>query len=339
MKVHSEEKLSSENEHLVEELEISLASAPPSSLAWKRKNVPSDLLKKSSVNELILMAMTDWLWITIFLILMWNLPSAWVPLFSVLIAGRIHGLGVVLHDATHLPIRGKNARVRFLELLSGFPVGSTLNAMRYHHIRHHRDTGMNTDPYFISGLRGRPWMYALVWLRHLLLAPFWIFRSFYGSVANIVPRMRNSYGKLFLMDPTESPGESREVKECAREEKYQALFFSAVFLLTWKWPEELILSYWIPLTMAGLFAGYRLLAEHKYIRREDRSMSSIVMTTNDHSLGPLAKLFLAPHNVGYHLIHHIHPQVGIMYLPALRRWYMEQYPEYPEPLGGPLGKI
>ena len=170
-------------EHLVDDLESCLENAPASALNWKRADVPAALLRKSTLNELLRIAITDWLWIATFLILMWNVPQNWMPVFMILVAGRIHGLGVVLHDATHLPLRGKNGRVRLLELLSGFPVGSTLNAMRYHHIRHHRDSGMMSDPYFIAGLRGRPWMYALVWLRHIMLAPFWIFRSFYGILA------------------------------------------------------------------------------------------------------------------------------------------------------------
>ena len=213
--------------------------------------------------------------------------------------------------------------------------------MRYHHIRHHRDSGLPTDPYFINGMQGRPWMYGLVWLRHFLLIPFWMFRSFYGTVANWFPGLLNSYGRLGLMDKSgQDLREHPEVKQCAREEKYQAVFFSILILLTWIWPLEFFLSYWIPVVIAGLFAGIRLLSEHRYIRVSDRSISSMVATTNDHSLGRFYQVFLAPHNIGYHLIHHIHPQVGIRHLPALRNWYKLQYPEdYPPPPGGSLAKI
>jgi hypothetical protein len=39
--------------------------------------------------------------------------------------------------------------------MAGYPVGSTLDAldaMRYHHLRHHRDLGFPSDPYL------KPWV-------------------------------------------------------------------------------------------------------------------------------------------------------------------------------------
>jgi hypothetical protein len=53
-------------------------------------------------------------------------------------------------------------------------------------------------------------------------------------------------------------------------------------------------------------------------------------TTNDHHLGTLGALGLGPRNIGYHIVHHIHPQVRLGALPRLRAWSASQHPDtYP----------
>ena len=64
--------------------------------------------------------------------------------------------------------------------------------------------------------------------------------------------------------------------------------------------------------------------------RNERSVATILRTTCDHHLGWLGRLVLAPRNIGYHIVHHIHPQVAQEHLPALRAWYRARYPaQYP----------
>ena len=61
--------------------------------------------------------------------------------------------------------------------------------------------------------------------------------------------------------------------------------------------------------------------EHIYIRVYDRDTNTIIKTTRDHNLKGWGKFLLAPRNIGYHTIHHLHPQVGYRYLPDLRNYY------------------
>jgi hypothetical protein len=82
--------------------------------------------------------------------------------------------------------------------------------------------------------------------------------------------------------------------------------------------------------MAGLLAARRLLIEHDYQRVTDRGIETIIGTTNDNHLGLLGAAVLAPRNIGYHIVHHIHPQVRLGALPRLRDWYARTHPEvYP----------
>ena len=118
------------------------------------------------------MALEEWAMIAAAWVVMAAAPWWLYPVVALVVAGRLHALGVVLHDATHMPLRRKTAAVRVVEVLCGYPIASTLNAMRYHHLRHHRDSGMHTDPYYKAGRQNALWQ-TLNILRGLALPPFW----------------------------------------------------------------------------------------------------------------------------------------------------------------------
>jgi fatty acid desaturase len=70
-------------------------------------------------------------------------------------------------------------------------------------------------------------------------------------------------------------------------------------------------------------------------RAADRRIETIIATTRDNHVDWLGRLLLAPRNVGCHIVHHIHPQVGLRQLPRLREWYCEHYAElFPSPPTG-----
>ena len=325
-------------EHLVQDLEQALEDAsPPTKTAGppSRSAVPKHLLGKPTIAGLLRFALLDWAvigacWAAIALG-----PSWLYPVLALVIAGRLHSFGVVLHDATHMPLRGKTLGVRAVEILCGYPIATTLNAMRYHHLRHHRDSGMATDPYFKPSVRGNRLVFAAIWLRHLLLVPFWTIRGVYGLVAVVVPGMRTGYARAFLQDRSgKDLRDDPEVLACAKSELGQVLFHVLVFTFTALQPEIALYYYFIPAVLAGLLAGYRVLVEHDYLPTTDRSVMTILSTTNDHDLGVLGQILLAPRNIGYHVVHHLHPQVALENLPALREWYRTAHPAiYPAPKG------
>lgn len=314
--------------HLADDLEQALdAEAGP---RLSRGDVPRDLLPTATVGTLLRMTVEEWGLIA----LLWTamaLSPAWVYWLLLLpLAGRFHALGVVLHDATHMPLRRKTAGVRVVEALCGYPIASTLNAMRYHHLRHHRDSGMETDPYYKSGEQGIVWS-TLNTLRGLVLVPFWTVRALFGAFAYLVPAARNVYARVFLQE--RAPGDvrwRREVIDCARAEYGQLLFQAAIVALAVVWPAAVLWGYVVPVSVAGVLAARRVLIEHTYERVTDRRVETILAITNDNYLGWLGALALAPRNIGYHVVHHIHPQVTLAALPKLREWYQREHPEvYP----------
>ena len=317
-----------EHPHLVEDLERALDDASAPRLA--RRDVPRELLRPATVGALVRMTVEEWtmilaLWGAIALSPPWLYPLLLVPL-----AGRFHALGVVLHDATHMPLRRKSAGVRVVEVLCGYPIASTLNAMRYHHIRHHRDSGMETDPYFKGGRQTALW-WTLNVARGALLVPFWTLRAVVGAAAFFVPALRNAYAHVFMQDRTRADlTESREVIDCARAELGQVAFQAAVVAAWVAWPSAVLWGYVVPVTVAGLLSARRVLIEHNYEHVTDRRIETILATTNDNHIDLLGRIALAPRNIGYHIVHHVHPQVRLEALPELRAWYESEHPElYP----------
>jgi fatty acid desaturase len=204
--------------------------------------------------------------------------------------------------------------------------------MRYHHLRHHRDSGMPSDPYFKAGVDENPALYALNVARGLLLVPFWTVRPWFGLLAWLVPGLRQAYARVFLQDRSGTfVGDHPEVLACARAELGQVVFQLGLFGLAVWFPLPFVLGYLLPATLAGVLAAWRVLLEHRYVPVTDRRLSTIFAITWDHHLHPAVRWLFAPRNIGYHVVHHVHPFVGLRHLPALREWYRSNHPSYPEP--------
>lgn len=284
-------------------------------------DVPPELVAPARIPRLIRYALTEWAFIAVLWTLMSLSPWWLYPLGAVLVAGRLHALGVVLHDACHMSPRSARSGLWLLEILAGYPVATSVNAMRYHHLRHHRDSGLLQDPYFKPGISHDLGMRNLARLRGLLLVPAWILRGFYGSLALAVPALRQSYTRLFLQDRAAGPlGESPEVRQCLRREPRQALFFILVAALAWHDPLAVTLYYLAPLVLAGALNVNRVIVEHVHVACADRRPETIAATTVTHDWGALGRLFLFPRNIGFHVAHHLHPQAALECLPALERY-------------------
>jgi len=220
--------------HLAQDLEDALDAGSGPHLS--RRDVPRELLVRATVPALVRMTLEEWG----LLLLLWTamaIGPAWLYWLLLLpLAGRFHALGVILHDATHMPLRRKTPGIRFVEALCGYPIATTLNAMRYHHLRHHRDSGMETDPYYKTGEQGFLW-WTLNTLRGLVLVPFWTVRAFVGAGAYFLPSWRNVYAHVFLQDRTRGDlRRQREVIDCARADYGQVAFQLAVLALAARIP-------------------------------------------------------------------------------------------------------
>ena len=182
--------------------------------------------------------------------LMFNTSVLLYPLWIIIIGGRLHGFGVILHDLTHMNFKEKPISWRFLEFFVGYPIGTTINAMAYHHLRHHRNTLMETDPYFNYNKKGTVLRRILLTFKKgPLFVPFWIVRSFVGSLAYYVPKMRTQYARIFLQDISKKDLTLHaEVETCCKEDRYQSIFHFFLLIAAFEY-EQIFYMYY----MANLF--------------------------------------------------------------------------------------
>lgn len=318
--------------HLVDDLERALDAAPTAP-RLARSAVPRALLVPATQRGLLQMAVAEWVMLGAIWTAMALAPWWLYPVLALLAAGRYHALGVLMHDCSHMPLRGKDLRVHLLEVMCAYPMATTLEAMRYHHVRHHRESGMPGDPYFKANIAGRRWLYALNVVRGLALIPFWALRMPVGLLAVIAPRVRNVYGRVWLQDRSgQDLTGSREIVQCGKAELGQGIAHALLVAAALAWPGAMLWGYLVPVTITGVLSAWRLLEEHDYVPAHDRRLETILATTRDCHLGVWGALVLAPRNVGYHVVHHAHPQVGLRALPALRQWYLEHHADvYPAP--------
>jgi fatty acid desaturase len=298
----------------------------------RRTDIPPALLQPARLPMLLRAACIDWVVIIACWTAMYLGPHALWPLWMLLVAGRLHALGVVLHDACHMKRASPTASSRLLELLAGYPITSTLAAMRYHHLRHHRHSGMALDPYFKPGASHRFWPAMLGRLRGPVMVLAWFVRGFFGCAALAWPGLRNAYGRIFFGERSDLDlTRHAEIARCLRAEPSQALFFVALVPVALLLPQAFLVGCLLPLMLAGLFNANRVVAEHLHVRTTDRDPSTIVATTRTHDWGLAGRLFLFPRNIGFHVAHHLHPTVAMEHLPALDAWYRANEPGYRAP--------
>ena len=311
-------------------LDKSLSSIP--------RDIPKKFLKRTNINHLLLDAIIDNIIIILCCVIYVHSFLFLKIMCIVVIASRLHSFGVIVHELTHLPRNIKGLKIRLIKILTAYPIGITINAMRYNHIRHHKDSCMETDPYFhhFENYDKKNILIRILYIFiGIILIPSWIIRGFFGILCLFSSKLRIVYARVFMEHKLEiNKSDLREIYQCCKEDILQSIYFILlliIIILNPSYIEHVIYLYLIPICILGILAYYRLMKEHIYIRVYDRDTNTIIKTTRDHNLKGWGKFLLAPRNIGYHTIHHLHPQVGYRYLPDLRNYYKIMYPDqYPD---------
>lgn len=272
-----------------------------------------------SVNPAVLAAyaVADWLAIAACWFVMATVPHPLVYVAGVLlIGGRFHALGVVLHDACHRTCRHKTLMRYLVEALAGWPIGTTIDAMRYHHLRHHRASCMREDPYrHPLALKGA-WVAELMALRGALLPYVWSLRAFCGPIALLWPAFRTGYARFFLQDRSgKDLRNDPEVIRCAWADLPQAAAHTIAAIVIVKLQLPFVADYLIPWMLGGVMNARRVIREHDLVEVADQRPMTVWASTRTHTSW-LGRLLLYPHNIGYHQVHHLYPSMPFGQLPA-----------------------
>lgn len=235
----------------------------------------------------------------------WALVAAWI-----IIGGRMHGLGVMIHDFSHYRfIKNKTASDWIGDLFLAWPLLTFIGGYRQNHLAHHRYTNTDKDPDWTFKLGKleftfpQSWQYAVMNLLGYLVGV-----SSYRDLKGLMSR---------LSDDKDRP-KGYQLKRFG-----YYIFFAFVFTITGTWTGFLL--YWaVPFfTFFLLFLYIRSVAEHF------GSMDYETELGSSRTVIPYLweRAFFAPHNVNYHLDHHLYPSVPFFNLPKLHAALMAD-PEY-----------
>lgn len=281
--------------------------------------VPSVLLQgdtSANAQTLFAWAVFDWITICAAWTAMTLIDGPWVLIAgTIAVASRLHALGAILHDACHRHRRDDSRLWWGVEMLAGWPIASTIEAMRYHHLRHHAASGTPTDPYYGTRHARSVWRRNVLILRGALLPFWWTLRAVIAPLALLVPSTRTAYARAFLQDRSgRDLRDHADVIACARADTVQiaaqTVGLGAAFaagLPVWTF-------YVLPWMLAGVLNARRVVYEHAWLERERRSRLQTWETTVDHDLGRIGNAVFYPHNIGMHRIHHLYPAVSFVHL-------------------------
>lgn len=271
--------------------------------------------------RLVRYALTDWLGIVACWLAMAATPNLLVhALGIVLIAGRLQALGVILHDACHLPMRRMTLPLGLVDALAGWPIGSSIAAMRYHHLRHHRAVGTARDPYLHRLAARGGWVRRVMMLRGALLPVWWPLRALCSPLALWLPAFRPFYARGFMQDRSSADLRRHpEVIACARRDLPHGAAYLLAIVAVVHWDLPFVGYYGLPWILGGIMNANRVLLEHDHATLDERSPETVWRMTRTLTLGWIGKLVLYPRNIGFHQVHHAYPALALEHLPAVHR--------------------
>lgn len=264
---------------------------------------------------------TDWGLIAFAMAAVAVWPNVFVGIAAlVLIGSRQLGLAVLTHECTHYSLfrtRWLNDVVGFW--LTGAPGWVDLHRYRVHHRAHHLQTGTDDDP-DLGLTTGFPTPWASLVRKFV--------RDLVGWTA-----VRRAFGQLAMdfgfIHYTASTGIRRREGLTAgqrlalgvRHLAPVALTNAALFAVLWAVGHPALYLLWVVAWFTTHQAVLRLraIAEHVGMERTGDAFANTRTTL----VSPLARVFLAPHHVNYHLEHHLLMGAPHWQLPALHRRLVE----------------
>ncbi len=258
------------------------------------------------VNIFLLYLAVDWLLIIISVITSVVFSNFFVYFFSILIiASRMHALVAMLHEGAHFRIH-KNKIINdvICNFLVGYFIFSRVQIYRLNHLLHHRFTGLENDPDLKRKKNNLIWQLPknkIFFIKDFLkyMYGYGIFEMFIAIkvLSGIsVDMIRKDFLNLLL----------------------QICFYFLMCLMFFKLHLfSIFLYYWlIPFfIILPLLNRYRTVSEHfGLLGTHELNKTRNVIESNW-----LVNFFISPHNLNYHLDHHLLPMIPFYNLPHLHK--------------------
>ena len=248
---------------------------------------------------------------------MLSVSSWWLvlvyPLVLLTIGARQHALLILMHDATHyLAARNRTLNEWLGEILTAAPMFVSMQNYRANHLAHHQQLNTNEDPDWIRKIQPED------------ERDYWIFPAQKRAVHLFFALYKRSIGYLIRSLRDNSKNDPAQRKRSETEHRIvrtrNLLYLATIALLSYTGTWLHFITLWIAPTLLVLPMLMRL-----------RSIAEHFALPHDHPLresrnirpGYIERFFLAPHNIGAHLDHHIVASVPVNNLSALHELLME----------------
>ena len=248
---------------------------------------------------------------------------AWAPnpltivLALFVIGARQLGFAVLMHESAHRSLFGNRALNDWAgNWLAAYPVWAEVEPYRRYHLVHHVHTGSEKDPDL-----------GLITPFPITRASFWrkVFRDLSGQTGIKQAKA------VFLRDVGWGRGRSQRDQGMSRGEQPDvgwhklvpvALTNAVLFGILWLAGHPALYLLWVVawLTTYRLVTRIRSIAEHALTP----NASDVLNNTRTTLANPLARLFIAPNRVNYHLEHHLIMTVPHYKLPRFHRLLRER---------------
>jgi fatty acid desaturase len=233
----------------------------------------------------------------------WNLLLYLVTI--AFIGARQHALLILMHDGAHYRLfRNRRINDWVSEILLAWPNFVTMQSYRQNHFAHHRYLNIGRDPDWTRKKDDAKWHFPKSWAELWQLFAADLFGS--GAVYNI--QLSRSLSARDSISP--------RILTLGRPIFYLLVFVVMLYCAALKG----FALYWIVpfVTWLMLVLRLRSIAEHFAIVPSAGTCSNTRTTLP----GILDKVFVAPKNIGFHLEHHLYPNIHFFRLPELHKLLM-----------------
>lgn len=252
----------------------------------------------------------NWLIIIGIIYLHQAFPINWLyPVSVIVIGARMHALAILMHDATHFRfLKNRKWNDLLSNFLTMYPLFTSIEKYRANHLQHHQHLNTLQDPDWVAKLTKREFHFPKTKASFLLTICSYL--VFYQGILDAVWFLKRFGGK-------------HEETNAKPKHNYLAIGFYMIlflFLTIFNLWGTYLLFWVIPyLTSFFMFQYIRSVAEHfGELAYEDELSSSRTVQPNW-----IEKILIAPHQVGYHIEHHLYPGVPFYNLPKLHLLLMK----------------
>lgn len=243
-----------------------------------------------------------------------------IPIYIVavlIIAGRQHALLAIMHDAAHLRISKNHIANDLLgNYFAAFPILAATEWYREHHGKHHRFLNTNQDPDWSRKITLEEWKFPQKISRFVKT----MISQFLIGGYEWLTLMVNMSG-LF---PLSQLNNRQRLVTLAHKISYYIVVLSVIFYFG---HGHTFLMYWlVPLLVVfPALQRIRSISEHFGLAHTHE-----LNDTRNLEANWFEKALFAPHNINYHLVHHMYPGIPQYNLKKLhqRLLMFEEYKEH-----------